>query len=97
MKETFLFLGKKEVKSYYFPEGCTEKQKELLKRLAFSEKPEIILSLTNKGGVFLLFTKRLIFFQCVLGSVEVSLSFLLNCLMYLSFASKIVFVHSFDN
>ena len=27
-KETFLFLGKKAVKSYYVPEGCTEKQKK---------------------------------------------------------------------
>ena len=34
--------GKKEVKSYYFPEGCTEKF-------------EIILLLTNKGGIIVSF------------------------------------------
>ena len=44
-------------------------------------------------GIVLLLTKRLIIFQYVLGSVEKSLSFLLNCLMYFSFASKFVFVH----
>ena len=55
--------------------------KNLLKRFAFSEKFEIILLLTNKGGiigVFLLFTKQLIIFQYVLGSVEGSISFWLN-------------------
>ena len=69
----FLFLDKKEVKSYYFPKGCTDRQKKILKGLAFPEKFEIILLLTKKGGllvVFLLFTKRLIIFQYVLGSVD---------------------------
>ena len=62
--------------------------KNLLNKLVFSE-----LSLSNNGGirgVLLLFTKRLIVFQYVLGSVEGSLSVWPSCIMYFSFASEIV-------
>ena len=80
MKDNFLFLGKKEVngKELLFSRGVHWEAKNLLKRLAFSEKFETILLLTNKGGiigVFLLFTKRLIIFQYVLCSVERLISF----------------------
>ena len=64
-----------------------------------TEKFEIILLLTNNGGiigVFLLFTKWSIIFQYVVGSVKGSPSFWLNCLIYFSFVSKIFVGHSFD-
>ena len=80
-------------KELLFSRGVHWEVKHLLKRLAFSEKFEIILSLTNNGGiigVFLLSTD-------VLGSVEGSLSFWPSCSMYFSFACKTAFVYSFDN
>ena len=96
----FSVFRQKGSKELLFSRGVHWEAKFFLKRLAFSEKFEIILLLTNKGGiigVFLLFTKRLIIFQYVLGSVEGSISFWLNWLMHFYFASEIVFVHLFDN
>ena len=87
-------------KELLFSKGVHWKAKNLWKRLTFSEKFEMILLLTNKGGiidVFLLFTKRLVIFQYVLGYVEGSIRFWLSRLMYFFFASRIDFVHSFDN
>ena len=92
--------GQKGGKELLFSRGVLWQAKNLLKRLTFSEKFEIYLLLTHEGGiigVFLLFTKGLIIFQYVLGSVKGSISFWLNWLMYFSLASKVVFVHSFDN
>ena len=69
---------KKGGKELLFSRMVYWEAKNLLKRLAFSEKFEIIILLANKGGiigVFLLFAKRLFIFQYVLGSVEGSISF----------------------
>ena len=73
--------------------------KNLLKRLALFEKIEIISPFTNRGGTegtFLLLKKRFNIFQCVLDAVSGLLNFLLNSLIYLSRAAKIISVHSFD-
>ena len=99
-KRWFSGFRQKGGKELLFSRGLHWEAQNLLKRLAFSKKFGIILLLTNKGGIIgvvLLFTKQLIIFQYVLGSVEGSISFWLNWLMYLSFASKTVFMHSFDN
>ena len=60
-RDLFAFRQKRS-EELLFPRGVHWEAKKILKRLAFSEKFEIILLLTNKGGiisVFLLFTKRL--------------------------------------
>ena len=81
-----------------FDNGVHCDAKNLLKSSAFFEKFEIISPFTNRvgiEGIFLLLKNRFNIFQYVLGTVSGLLRFLLNSLIYFSFAAKIILVHSF--